>query len=244
VRAQTTTTTTKKPKSLAGQATTAADYDSVKIGQDTRKSTCRPSPDVSFYDFNATLTNGDNRNFSVYQGEVIVVVNVATYWGYTRQYKDFNKILDQNAAKGLRFLAFPCNQFNLEEQGDNDEIINGVMHVRPGHGYVPHKNIKFFEKVNVNGDGEHPLFTWLKSVCPPTDVSFTGTTDELRYNPLKATDLMWNFEKFLIDRQGQPRFRFHPGHWDYGSLVEPYFQTLLAEPAKNWPLTSGASRRL
>jgi len=139
-------------------------------------------------------------------------------------------------------LAFPCNQFNLEEPGENYEILNGLMHVRPGHGYVPHKNIVFFEKLEVNGDWEHPLFTWLKSVCPPTQ-ELIGPTNWLHYTPIKTTDIVWNFEKFLIDRQGQPRYRYHPGNWNFGTHVEPVLKTLLAETVKD-EATSGASRTL
>jgi len=150
--------------------------------------------------------------------------------------------LDRNAAKGLRILAFPCNQFNLEEQGENHEILNGIKYVRPGNGYVPHKNIVHFAKLDVNGDGEHPLFTWLKSVCPPTQ-TLIGPGDELHYSPIKTTDIVWNFEKFLIDRTGQPRYRYHPGNWNFGKNVEPILTTMLAESVKDEP-TNGASRTL
>jgi len=100
--------------------------------------------------------------------------------------------------------------------------------VRPGHGYVPHENIVFFEKLDVNGHNEHPLFTWLKSVCPPTQVTI-GQLNMLHYTPIRTTDIVWNFEKFLIDRQGQPRYRYHPGNWNFGTHVEPVLKMLLAE---------------
>jgi len=212
------------PKSHVAATT---DYDSVP-GVDTRWSTCRPSPGVSLYDFNATLIDGSYGNFTAYEGEVVVVTNVATYCGFTRQYLDFNKVLDNLAEKGLKILAFPCNQFNLEEPGANSEIVNGVTCVRPGHGYVPHKNMVFYEKLDVNGHAEHPLYTWLKSVCPPTE-TLIGSLDMFHFSPIKTTDVVWNFEKFLIDRTGQPRYRYHPGNWNFGKNVEPILTTLLAE---------------
>ncbi|KAK8744818.1 hypothetical protein OTU49_000635 [Cherax quadricarinatus] len=102
-------------------------------------------------------------------------------------------------------LGFPCNQFGLQEPGNNSEILNDVRYVRPGGGFEP--LMTFFEKIDVNGNNEHPLFTFLKSACETT---FTEFDSDLFYEPLRIGDLQWNFEKFLISRDGKPYSRYHP----------------------------------
>jgi len=70
----------------------------------------------------------------------------------------------------------------------------------------------------------------MKSVCPQT-VNDLGIMEELMYNPVRANDVTWNFEKYLIDRKGVPRFRFHPTAWANGKVVTPYIEQLLKEKA-------------
>lgn len=109
---------------------------------------------------------------------------------------------------GLVVLAVPCNQFGLQEPGSNaTEILNGLKYVRPGAGFAP--NFRMFKKIQVNGDNEHPLYTFLKSVCPATRDGF-GDLQELYWKPLKNWDVRWNFEKFLIDPSGRPFMRYDP----------------------------------
>lgn len=74
--------------------------------------------------------------------------------------------LEQKNGDGTNFtiLAFPCNQFYLQEPAENHEILNGITHVRPGKGFKPHSNLHIFGKVEVNGEKHHPLFEFLK-VC-------------------------------------------------------------------------------
>lgn len=103
-------------------------------------------------------------------------------------------------------LGFPCNQFGLQEPGANaTEIWNGIKYVRPGNGFEP--NFQLFSKLDVNGDNEHPLFTYLKSFCPPTRDGYSDKA-ELFYSPIKNWDIRWNFEKFLINQYGQPVMRY------------------------------------
>lgn len=100
---------------------------------------------------------------------------------------------------GFEILGFPCNQFNKQEPGANGtEIINGVYYVRPGMGFTP--NFPLFEKVDVNGPDEHPLFTFLKSGCPPSDSIFYPHL--LFYTPIKSNDITWNWETFLVSPDG------------------------------------------
>lgn len=97
-------------------------------------------------------------------------------------------------------LGFPSNVFNKQEPGANGtEILNGVRYVRPGNNFVP--NFQMFEKIDVNGAKEHPLYTYLKAQCPPTAKSFSPSY--LFYSPIKASDVQWNWETFLIGRDGK-----------------------------------------
>ena len=81
---------------------------------------------------------------------------------YTQQYLDFNPMLERNNKSDLYIAAFPCNQFYLQEPALNHEIMNGVMYVRPGNGWRPHKKLHIYGKVEVNGNKQHPLFEFLK----------------------------------------------------------------------------------
>lgn len=129
----------------------------------------------------------------------------------------------------VQILAFPCDQFGLQEPGANDEIVNGVMYVRPGHGFVPNKKIHFFEKSEVNGANETSLYTQLKASCPATtiNIGMIGSTSELYWTPIKATDIYWNWNKFLLDKMGIPRYRF--GSDVDATQVAPWIDMLLNE---------------
>lgn len=121
-------------------------------------------------------------------------------------YLGYNALKQKFAGKQFEILGFPCNQFNLQEPGDTaTEILNTIKYVRPGNGYVP--NFPMFAKVGVNGEDEHPLFTYLKKYCGPTADEFQ---DDLHYKPLRVSDVRWNFEQFVINQQGKPVVRFSP----------------------------------
>lgn len=108
----------------------------------------------------------------------------------------------------LVILGFPCNQFGKQEPGGTDsEILNGIRHVRPGNGFEP--QLTLLQKIDVNGVKEHPLFTFLKNSCPSTRELF-AKRESLFYDPLRNSDIRWNFEKFLIDRVGKPVKRYDP----------------------------------
>jgi glutathione peroxidase len=197
------------------------------IDETTRWKQC-DSTNQSIYDFQVESLNGTFGDLSAYRGQVLLIVNVATFCAYTQQYTDFNPMLQQNSANGLKILAFPCNQFYLQEPAENHEIMNGLTYVRPGNGWQPHQDMHIFGKVEVNGENNHPLYEFLKESCPQT-VDRIGKRNELMYDVIGKNDITWNFEKFLIDRQGRPRYRFHPTAWSHGNVVAPFMQELLAE---------------
>jgi len=144
---------------------------------------------TSIYDFNATDIDGNEVSLEKYRGHVAIIVNVATSWGLTDQnYRQLQALHDEFAdSRGLRILAFPCNQFGNQEPGTNEEI----------KAFAQGKyNVTFdmFSKINVNGDNADPLWKYLKDKQHGTFGNF----------------IKWNFSKFLIDKDGQPVKRYGP----------------------------------
>ncbi|MCL4147230.1 UNVERIFIED_CONTAM: hypothetical protein GTU68_064062 [Idotea baltica] len=136
-----------------------------------------------------------------------------------------NALAETYAGEDFVILAFPCNIFGLLEPGSGyDEIMNGITYVRPGGGFIP--NITLFEKIEVNGDNEHPLYTWLKSYCSYCDTTYKT---DLFYTPQRIGDIYWNFEKFLIGRDGKPYTRYHPKTSEAIAL-HPDINHLLEQP--------------
>lgn len=157
----------------------------------------------SVYEFSAKDIHGEEVSLEKYRGHVCIIVNVASECGYTKNnYKELNELYDTyGESKGLRILAFPCNQFGGQEPGDPEQIVC----------FARDRNVKFdmFEKVNVNGDGAHPLWNYLKHKQGGTLGNF----------------IKWNFTKFIIDKNGQPVERHGPST-DPKSLtknLEKYF---------------------
>ncbi|EEC12074.1 glutathione peroxidase, putative [Ixodes scapularis] len=94
-----------------------------------------------------------------------------------------------------------------QEPGTRQEILNGIKYVRPGNNYVP--NFPMFQKIEVNGENQHPLYTFLKGRCTSPNPVFSPK-DKLFYSPQNNNDIRWNFEKFLVDRRGVPVKRYEP----------------------------------
>ncbi len=123
-----------------------------------------------------------------YKGKVLLVVNVASKCGLTPQYTDLEALNEKYAAKGLCVLGFPCNQFGQQEPGTASEIREFC---------TTKYGVKFdmFDKIEVNGDGACPLYKHLTAL--PTLPKGTGA-------------ITWNFEKFLVGRDGKVVARFAP----------------------------------
>lgn len=93
-------------------------------------------------------------------------------------------------------IGFPCNQFGLQEPGGNaTEIMNGIKWVRPGNGFIP--LFPLTKKIEVNGNNQLPLFSFLKRSCGSTRIGFSDKS-RLYYDPIHIRDIRWNWEKFLI----------------------------------------------
>jgi len=142
-----------------------------------------------------------------------------------------NAISEHYEGQDLVTLIFPCPDFFNQEQYDLDkpeEFLNELEHVRPGGGYQIDAT-QIFRKIDVNGENEAPFYTYFKNSCPNTWQNLFPTA-ELNYSPQKAKDIYWNYEKFLIARNGSVYAR-------YSSAVYKLFQLksdidkLLAEDA-------------
>lgn len=129
-----------------------------------------------------------------------------------------NALIDQFGTEDLVVLAIPCNQFGHQQEYSNEETLNGLKYVRPGGGYEPKFNIT--EKACANGDVTHPIYAYLKEAIPrPHDdhggqghdhISTNLPPQPILYSPIRRTDLTWNFEKFLMDKDGVPVRRYSP----------------------------------
>ena len=141
----------------------------------------------SIYDFTVTAQDGTAQSLAQYEGKVLLVVNTATGCGFTPQYVGLQKLYDDYKDQGFEILDFPCNQFGNQAPGTDDEI----------HEFcVGRFSMTFpqFSKIDVNGDNEDPLYTWLKS----------------QKGGVGGSKIKWNFTKFLVDRTGQVVARFAP----------------------------------
>jgi glutathione peroxidase len=136
------------------------------------------------YDIPVKDIDGKSTSLAPYKGKVLLVVNVASKCGYTPQYEGLEAIQKKYEAKGFEVLGFPCNQFGSQEPGTNEEIKQ----------FCSSKyNVTFplFDKIEVNGAGRHPLYNALAGKDSP----YPG-------------DIKWNFNKFLIGRDGKIIKRF------------------------------------
>jgi glutathione peroxidase len=140
------------------------------------------------YDFSANSLDGKPVSLREYSGKVLLIVNTASRCGFTPQYQGLEALYQQYRDRGLTVLGFPCNQFGEQEPGSAEEI-----------GSFCQKNygvsFPMFEKIEVNGEGAHPLYRWLKSNAKGL---------------LGSEGIKWNFTKFLVDRNGKVIDRFAP----------------------------------
>ena len=142
---------------------------------------------MTIYDHKVKDANGEVVDLAEYKGRVLLVVNTATGCGFTPQYDGLQDLYEKYSEQGFEILDFPCNQFGNQAPGSEEEIVD-FCQSRYGVTF------KQFAKVNVNGEGEEPLFTYLKS----------------RQKGIMGSKIKWNFTKFLIDRNGNVTERFAP----------------------------------
>jgi len=165
-----------------------------------------------FYEFKYNDLQGQEVSLRNYTNHVTLIVNVASFWGLTKQnYEELNALLDEYGGEdacSLKVIAFPSGQFHNQEPDKPEELLEILKFVRPGKGFIP--KMDFSTKVDVNGKDESPVFTFLKDICPRPSEVLSGDGD-VNWKPLKISDVRWNFEKFLLDHKGIPVRRYL--HW-------------------------------
>jgi glutathione peroxidase len=142
----------------------------------------------SIHDFSVKTIDGTDKSLGDYRGKVVLIVNVASQCGLTPQYRGLEQLYETYAAKGFVVLGFPANEFGAQEPGTDGEIKEFC---------TTNYGVKFdlFSKVKVKGAGIDPLFAFL-----------TGADT----NPALSGDIKWNFNKFLVGKDGEVLARFEP----------------------------------
>lgn len=135
----------------------------------------------SIYDFKVKTIKGEEVSLADYKGKTVLIVNVASKCGYTRQYAEMQAAYEKYKDRGFVILGFPCNQFGGQEPGTEQEIMEFCQ---ANYGV----QFPMFSKLDVKGAGADPLFKYLSA---------------LETEPKGAGDISWNFEKFLIDGEGK-----------------------------------------
>lgn len=162
---------------------------------------------MSIYDASIKTLNGEDSSLADYEGKALLLVNVASKCGLTPQYEGLEALQRQYEDRGFSVIGFPCNQFLGQEPGTADEI---QTFCSTTYGVT----FPLFEKIDVNGDDRHPIYSEL-----------TQATD----SEGEAGDITWNFEKFLVSPIGNVVGRFRP-------QVEPNDPTLVAAIEATLPI--------
>jgi glutathione peroxidase len=163
------------------------------------------------YDFSVKDRRGNDVSLNEYKGKVLLIVNTATRCGFTPQYEELEALYKNYKEKGLEILDFPCNQFGQQAPGTEEEI-HQFCTLNFGTEFPQ------FKKIEVNGENESPLFTFLKSQKGFKGFDLEHKIGALLHDMLSKadpdyaskSDIKWNFTKFLIDREGNVVERYEP----------------------------------
>ena len=177
----------------------------------------------TIYDFKAIASNGKEIDFNEFKGKVLLIVNTASKCGFTPQFDGLEKLNEKYRDQGLVIIGFPCNQFAEQDPGSDGEI---ESFCRVNYGVT----FQIMKKTDVNGDDEHPVFTFLKAQAPTEE--YKGLKAKATHAMLKKisksykkdSDILWNFTEFLISRDGSTILRFPPTAEpeDFASEIERF----------------------
>lgn len=164
---------------------------------------------ATIYDFTATASNGKEINFKDFEGKVLLIVNTASKCGFTPQFDGLEALNEKYRDRGLVIIGFPCNQFAEQDPGSDSEI-EGFCRMNYGVTF------QIMKKIDVNGENEHPVFTFLKAQAPTEE--YKGLKAKATHTMLKGIsksakkegDVLWNFTKFLVAKDGKTVMRFAP----------------------------------
>ena len=159
----------------------------------------------SVYDIPVKTIQGNDTTLNQYQGKVLLIVNTASKCGLTPQYEDLEKLYKEKKDQGLEILGFPANNFLAQEPGSDEEIqefcsLNYQV------------NFPLFSKISVAGEDKHPLYQTLSQAIPERIGEGPWWKDLVDYGltPNPKPEVLWNFEKFLINKNGEVVARFAP----------------------------------
>ncbi len=161
------------------------------------------------YDYKALNNKGQEIDFAQFEGNVLLIVNTASKCGFTPQYDGLEALYQKYKDRGLAIIGFPCDQFAHQEPGSDEEI---AEFCRINHGVT----FPLMRKIDVNGPDEAPVYTYLKSVAPTEEykgLKAKATRTMLKglsKSAVKDSDILWNFTKFLVSRDGSVVKRFAP----------------------------------
>ena len=158
---------------------------------------------TTVHDFTVRTIEGTEQSLGDHRGKVLLIVNVASRCGLTPQYTALEALQRKHAARGFSVLGFPCNQFGGQEPGTEAQILEFCT-------LNYEVSFPMYGKVEVNGEGTHPLYAHLKSEAPGL---------------LGSESLKWNFTKFLVDREGRVVRRYAPT--DSPESIEKDIEALL-----------------
>lgn len=174
-----------------------------------------------------TRLNGAGDALANHAGKVLLVVNVASKCGLTPQYEGLEKLYATHRDQGFEILGFPANDFGAQEPGSADEI---TEFCKVNYGVT----FPLFAKAPVSGDDKQPLYAALVAAAPTKQ----GPAEEFRarlkgfgLTPNQDPEVLWNFEKFLIGRDGEVVSRFAPGVTPEDPLLTAAIGEELAKPA-------------
>ena len=163
----------------------------------------------TIFDFKALNNKSVEVEMSQYNGNVLLIVNTASKCGFTPQYDGLEALYQKYKDQGLVILGFPCDQFANQEPGSDSEI---AEFCRLNHGVT----FPLMKKIDVNGANAHPIFEYLKAQAPTEE--YKGLKAKATHAMLKGIsksvekegDILWNFTKFLISKDGSVIKRFPP----------------------------------
>jgi glutathione peroxidase len=185
----------------------------------------RPAVESAFHAFEAKSIDGKPVPLSDYAGKVVLVVNVASRCGFTKQYAGLEALYEKHRQEGFVILGFPCDQFGNQEPGTEEEIKSFCS-------LTYDVTFPMFAKIEVNGPRAHPLWAYLRREQPGSFGKDSPGAAQL-YEHLEknlpevlGTDAVkWNFTKFLVDRRGRVVTRFESA--ETPEAIEPQIVTLL-----------------
>ena len=164
---------------------------------------------AKIYDFKALNNKGLDFDFSQFEGKVLMIVNTASKCGFTPQYDGLEALYQKYKEQGFVIVGFPCDQFAHQEPGSDEQI---AEFCRINHGVT----FPLMKKIDVNGKDAHPIFEYLKSQAPTEE--YKGLKAKATHAMLKGlsksvekdSDILWNFTKFLVSRNGTVIKRYAP----------------------------------